>query len=97
MVRKPAVRCASGGDLSDHVQEKKRGVEKRLLHGALAVEATPPSDPNDLSTCDVTITPACIAALYVSIHIPSPILRPHVCVILGTISPVAPPKLREIV
>ena len=27
MVRKPAVRCASKGDLSDHVQEKKRGVE----------------------------------------------------------------------
>jgi tripeptidyl-peptidase-1 len=30
----------------------------------LKVNAVPPANPNNLSTCDVAITPACVAALY---------------------------------
>jgi tripeptidyl-peptidase-1 len=40
------------------------GLEKRNLHGVLKVENAPHTDPNDLSTCDIAITPACVAALY---------------------------------
>lgn len=58
-------------------QQKKRAAEKRAVelapkqldsrttHGLLNVQSTDHNvDPNDLSTCDVTITPACVAALY---------------------------------
>lgn len=39
-------------------------VVSRNVHGALKVELNAHPDPNDLSTCDIAITPACIAALY---------------------------------
>ncbi|TVY94049.1 Aorsin [Lachnellula willkommii] len=41
-----------------------KGLAKRNLHGVLKVENPPYTDPNDLDTCDVAITPACVAALY---------------------------------
>lgn len=40
----------------------------RVVHGLLKHEQEVDVTPNDLSTCDVTITPACVAALY---HIPA--------------------------
>lgn len=58
-------------------QQKKRVAEKRAVelapkqlgsrttHGLLSVQSTDHNvDPNDLRTCDITITPACVAALY---------------------------------
>ncbi|PVH73292.1 subtilisin-like protein [Cadophora sp. DSE1049] len=40
------------------------GLEKRILHNLLKAEASHHPKPDDLSTCDVAITPACVAALY---------------------------------
>jgi tripeptidyl-peptidase-1 len=59
--------------VESHFEKKKRASEKvekelqkRVLHDKLRVEKPPPvyTNPNDLSTCDVAITPACVAALY---------------------------------
>ena len=44
--------------------EKVESVETRNVHGELKVETDAHPDPNDLSTCDIAITPACVAALY---------------------------------
>lgn len=46
------------------VEEEVKDLETRIVHGALKVDAEKYPDPNDLSTCDVAITPACVAALY---------------------------------
>ncbi|RFU32816.1 hypothetical protein B7463_g3492, partial [Scytalidium lignicola] len=41
------------------------GLSRRTTHGLLKnMDVQPSADPNDLSTCDQTITPACVAALY---------------------------------
>lgn len=58
----------------EDTEEKRGSLSKRVshnLHDAVvgsdreeAVRAALSSDPNDLSTCDVAITPACVAALY---------------------------------
>ncbi|KAL5314459.1 hypothetical protein ACEPPN_017099 [Leptodophora sp. 'Broadleaf-Isolate-01'] len=40
------------------------GLDKRILHNLLKAEASHHPKPDDLSTCDIAITPACVAALY---------------------------------
>lgn len=44
----------------------ENGLEKRTTHGLLQKpdDANCTGEPDDLSTCDVAITPACVAALY---------------------------------
>lgn len=53
------------------MRKDKRELEKRIRHTVL--QTSPDSHPNntDLSTCDVAITPACIAALYQIPPVPS--------------------------
>ena len=46
------------------IEEKVEKLAARTVHGALKVETDAHPDPNDLSTCDIAITPACVAALY---------------------------------
>lgn len=46
-----------------HTAMAKRGLAPRTIH-VLQHEKVPSTDPNDLSTCDELITPACVAALY---------------------------------
>jgi tripeptidyl-peptidase-1 len=43
---------------------KRDGLEKRVKHEVLQNAVAAHTDPNDLSTCDIAITPACVAALY---------------------------------
>lgn len=59
----------------------KNGIEKRINHSLLKTEGRGPysfsngtNSTNALSTCDVTITPACVAALY---QIPPTSLTPN--------------------
>ncbi|KAK0128037.1 hypothetical protein ONS95_000023 [Cadophora gregata] len=40
------------------------GLDKRIIHNLLKAEAWHRPKPDDLSTCDIAITPACVAALY---------------------------------
>ena len=46
------------------VEDEANELKSRIVHGALKTEAEKCPDPNDLSTCDIAITPACVAALY---------------------------------
>ena len=46
------------------VEDEVKDLETRIIHGALKADAEKYPDPNDLSTCDIAITPACVAALY---------------------------------
>jgi tripeptidyl-peptidase-1 len=58
--------------VESHHQQKRKAVAKRnkdlsergLSHGLLQVNSQFHPDPDDLKTCDVAITPACVAALY---------------------------------
>lgn len=45
-------------------RETSLGLSKRMKHAKLVQETSHKPDPNDLSTCDIAITPACVAALY---------------------------------
>lgn len=38
--------------------------KRRNTNALLKTQATPPANPDDLTTCDVAITPACVRALY---------------------------------
>jgi tripeptidyl-peptidase-1 len=42
----------------------KAGPSAKNTHGLLKVDTEIHTGPNDLSTCDIAITPACVAALY---------------------------------
>jgi tripeptidyl-peptidase I len=42
----------------------EHGIESRSVYLQKHGKAPAPADPNDLSTCDQLITPACVAALY---------------------------------
>lgn len=42
----------------------EHGIESRSMHHVLNHGQVPSTDPNNLSTCDQLVTPACIAALY---------------------------------
>ena len=46
------------------IEEKVEELAARTVHSALKVETDAHPDPNDLTTCDIAITPACVAALY---------------------------------
>ncbi|TVY65695.1 Aorsin, partial [Lachnellula suecica] len=53
--------------VESHASKKRRAataIEKRNSHEVLKTPAPAWTKPNDLSTCDVAITPACVAALY---------------------------------
>lgn len=61
--------------VSEDQQKREKTLTRRVNHDlrdpleedsarAEAVRAAMSSDPNDLSTCDVAISPACVAALY---------------------------------
>lgn len=54
--------------LETYKTKREAVMEARVVHGLLDHEQEVDVTPNDLSTCDVTITPACVAALY---HIPA--------------------------
>lgn len=44
--------------------KRVRGLSTRNSHDLHRLSDVIHTDPNDLSTCDITITPACVAALY---------------------------------
>jgi tripeptidyl-peptidase-1 len=46
------------------IDQEKEGLEKRVLHTVLQTSPKGYQNNSDLSTCDVAITPACVAALY---------------------------------
>jgi tripeptidyl-peptidase-1 len=46
------------------VKDETKGLVIRDRHGELRIQAESHPDPDDLSTCDIAITPACVAALY---------------------------------
>lgn len=55
--------------VESHKSKRKAALAKKELstrntHDLLKVDAQIQPDPNDLSTCDIAITPACVAALY---------------------------------
>lgn len=49
----------------ESIRKREAELSPRVAHNLLTqVEDAAITDPNDLSTCDVAITPACVAALY---------------------------------
>lgn len=46
------------------VKDEAKELATRNRHGELKIDTDAHPDPNDLSTCDIAITPACVAALY---------------------------------
>lgn len=47
-----------------NAMRKRDGLDKRINHALLQTNSAAHTSPNDLSTCDIAITPACVAALY---------------------------------
>ncbi|GAB7357186.1 hypothetical protein MBLNU459_g8174t2 [Dothideomycetes sp. NU459] len=54
--------------LESHKSKREAVMEPRVIHGLLQNHQEADVASDDLTTCDVTITPACVAALY---HIPA--------------------------
>jgi tripeptidyl-peptidase-1 len=50
--------------VQSHKSKRDAVLTKRIKHEILKLQEVDHTNPNDLSTCDVTITPACLAALY---------------------------------
>jgi tripeptidyl-peptidase-1 len=46
------------------VEEEEEDVSPRIVHGSLKIDTSHYPDPSNLNTCDIAITPACVAALY---------------------------------